>query len=62
MKVGVKISGISSSLTADAVVALSDRIEREEERWLERLRSLRRPPVAVRDRRYARDESDRRRS
>jgi hypothetical protein len=31
MKVGVKVSGIASSLAADAVVRLRDRIEREEE-------------------------------
>lgn len=41
MKVGVKISGLSSSLTADAVVRLRDRVVREEEQWLERLRRRR---------------------
>lgn len=41
MKVGVRISGISSRLTADAVVRLRDRVVREEEQWLERLRRRR---------------------
>jgi hypothetical protein len=40
VKVGVSIGGIASSLAADAVVRLRDRIEREEE--LERLRRARR--------------------
>jgi hypothetical protein len=41
MKVGVKISGLSSSLSADAVVRLRDRVAREEEQWIERLRRRR---------------------
>jgi hypothetical protein len=55
MKVGVKISGLASSLAADAVVQLRGRIEREEELWLDRMRVLPRSPKP-RDRRRTRDE------
>ena len=41
MKVGAKISGLSSSLTADAVVRLRDRVVRDEEQWIEWLRRRR---------------------
>jgi hypothetical protein len=41
MKVGAKISGLSSSLSADAVVRLRDRVVRDEEQWFERLRRRR---------------------
>jgi hypothetical protein len=41
VKVGAKISGLSSSLTADAVVRLRDRVVRDEEQWIERLRRRR---------------------
>jgi hypothetical protein len=58
MKVGVKISGLSSSLTADAVVRLRDRVVRDEEQWIERLRRRR---TELRDGRQA-PAADQRRS
>jgi hypothetical protein len=59
MKAGVKVSGISSSLAADAVIALRDRIERERELWPDRMRLVPRSPKP-RDPRRTRDELDRR--
>jgi hypothetical protein len=57
VKVGVKISGLSSSLSADAVVRLRDRVVRDEEQWVERLRRRR---AELRDDRRAPADDQRR--